>query len=87
MTTTLTDRSLEVFLLYAEDAVWWSGMPFVLLSNVSFTDDMKGNLSDLVKKGLIEIDNRFDNDSHIEFTAKGKELATEHGIDVTLWER
>lgn len=74
----LTADSLATFLLYAKDAGNWSGNPYVSSGNVKCTKSMRGNLSDLVKKGLIIIS---DTGSHmyIEFTAVGKQLAAEHG--------
>ena len=91
----LTPRSLEVFLLYAEDAEHWGGEPYVTLSNVNFTNDMRGNLSDLVQKKLITIhslgttdkdDPTFNNDTYIKFTQAGRTLAAYNGVNVSYWD-
>lgn len=95
ITTNLTPRSLEVFLLFAEDASEWGGEPYVTLSNVNFTNDMRGNLSDLVQKKLITIeslettdpqDPTFNNDTYIVFTQAGRTLAAANGVNVAYWD-
>ena len=52
--TTLTPATLATFSLYADDSANWSGCPWVSAGNVKCTLAMRGNLSDLVKKDLID---------------------------------
>ena len=75
----LTPASLEVFTMYANDSVNWDGNPWVSVGNVRLTKAQVGNLSDLVQKGLIEIEN-YDVDTYIVFTDAGEELAESLGI-------
>ena len=82
MSESLTQASLDVFLAYAEDADNWSGMPWVSIGNVGTDKQMRGNLSDLVKKGFIEI-GESNGDSYVTFTDAGKVLAAEHGVDLS----
>lgn len=77
----LTPKSLEVFLLYAEDANNWDGSPWVSMGNITVTKEMRGNLSDLVQKGLIKI-HSYDPDQYMTFTESGRALALEHGIEI-----
>jgi hypothetical protein len=74
----LTADSLKTFLLYANDAGNWSGVPYVSRGNIYCTKSMRGNLSDLVKKDLITIHGSGDG-MYIEFTETGKCFAAEHG--------
>lgn len=76
----LTPDSLKTFKLYAEDAGNWGGTPWVN-GNVTCTDAMRGNLSDLVKKGLIEIHD-YDGEGYVKFTASGKVLAESLGTPI-----
>ena len=82
----LTAASLETFKIYAEDAANWSGTPWVQ-GNVSPTKAQRGNLSDLVKKGLIAIEDcegkGRPKDMVVVFTATGKALAESLGISLT----
>ena len=81
MTIELTAASLATFLEYANDAGNWSDNPWVSSGNISPTKAQRGNLSDLVKKGLIEICGN-GNGQFIQFTAAGAALAAEHQIEV-----
>lgn len=82
----LTPASLETFKTYAKDAGNWSGYPWVSHGNVNCTNQMRGNLSDLVQKGLIEIQDSEGRgrakDMYVQFTDAGKALATELGISL-----
>lgn len=79
---TLTDASRETFTVYAEDAANWSGNPWVSVGNICPTKEMRGNLGDLVKKGLINIQD-CDGDRYVVFTDAGVQYAGTLGIDVT----
>ena len=85
----LTADSLATFKLYAEDAVEWSGNPWVSEGNIEVTKAMRGNLSDLVQKGFIVIEDYGSHEGsgkahnhYIVFTDKGVKLATQLGIDL-----
>lgn len=81
----LTAESLRVFLLYAKDAGNWGGNPFVSHGNIQPTKAMRGNLSDLVQKGLIRIDDCDDGRRlmpYVTFLQAGKQLAKQHGIEI-----
>ena len=80
MTLNITAASLVVFLAYANDAENWNGTPLVG-GNVGGTKEERGNLTQLKVAGLITtfVD---DGDAWITFTAEGKALAAEHGIEV-----
>jgi len=84
----LTDASLATFLMYAADAGNWSGTPWVSCGNIAPTKEHRGNLSDLVKKGLIVIhDNEGKGrakDMYVDFTDAGRELAAKHGHAIEL---
>lgn len=83
-TANITEASLELLLELAEDAGNWSGMPPAWV-----TKAQRGNLTQLKKAGLLETtepDER--GDAFVIFTAAGKALAGEHGVDVSwidLW--
>ena len=77
---TLTDASLETFLEYAWDAPDWSWYPPVSTGNVHCTKAMRGNLSDLIKKGLIEIEGER-GDEYVVFTDSGVEFAIAQGCE------
>lgn len=80
----LTPASQEVFMKYAKDAHNWSGEPWVSAGNVKCTEAMKGNLSDLVKKGLIEIEEPFgDGQTCVIYTALG--IAYAESLNINLW--
>lgn len=76
----ITDTSKSLFLAYAEDAANWSGMPLVG-GNVGGSKEDRGNLTQLKQAGLIAT---FTDEgcTWIQFTATGKALALENGIDV-----
>lgn len=78
----LTAASHETFMLYAEDAANWSGNPWVSEGNIQPTKEERGNLSDLVKKGLIEI-RRTDVGKYIKFTPDGIAYASANGVDLS----
>jgi hypothetical protein len=70
--------------MYAADADQWSGNPWVSIGNVQITGKQRGNLSDLVQKGLIRLDESH-GDRYIVFTEAGREYAKANGIDPTYW--
>ncbi|PYF05019.1 hypothetical protein BJ122_102245 [Rhodopseudomonas faecalis] len=76
----LTDRSLELFLAYAKDAVNWSGTPAVG-GNVGGSKADRGNLTQLKQAGLITTFVE-DGCAFIEFTPAGAALAAKHDINV-----
>ena len=78
----ITDASLELFQMFAEDAGNWSGTPLIG-GNFEMTPERKGNLSDLKKKNLV-ITFRSDGCDWLEFTEAGKALAVELNIDLGL---
>lgn len=78
--TDLSQESLEVFYLYAEDAINWSFNPWVSIGNVDCTAKMRGNLTDLVKKGYIKI-GVSNCETYIDFTQRGIDLAYDLGFD------
>ena len=82
----LTKESLDLFQAYAADAWNWSGQPLVSDGNISPTKEQRGNLSDLVKKGLIQIKTWDDplQEQYIKFTDMGVEFAKTLGIDLSL---
>jgi hypothetical protein len=85
-TIELTPASLETFLAYAADAGNWGGNPWVSAGNITPTKAQRGNLSDLVKKGLICIGDSEgrgrSRDQYLVFTATGLALAAAHGVEV-----
>lgn len=83
--TNLTAASHEVFMTYAYDAGNWSGNPWVSVGNIQITKEQRGNLSDLVKKGLIQIQECGWGQAFIEFTEAGKQYAAANDIDPTYW--
>lgn len=72
----ITNRSLEVFLSYANDAGNWGGTPLV-----SGDKSERGNLTQLKRAGLITT---FEDEGcmFIAFTYAGGDLALEHGIRI-----
>jgi hypothetical protein len=76
----ITERSLAVFLLYANDACQWSGQPMVG-GNVGGSKEDRGNLTQLKQAGLIRTF-RSDGSDWIIFTEAGRALAAEHGIEI-----
>jgi hypothetical protein len=85
MTMNITETSLALFLAYANDAGNWSGTPLVGGNVGGDVKAQRGNLTQLKKAGLIKT---FTDDGDrpdlvwLEFTAAGKALATQHGIDL-----
>ena len=79
----LTAASLEVFTMYAKDSENWDGNPWVSAGNVRLTKAQTGNLSDLVQKGLIEIEDNEPN-TYVVFTQAGEALAQSLGIDLGI---
>jgi hypothetical protein len=75
----ISQEAKATFMMYAEDAPNWSGVPWVSCGNVSATMAMGGHLTDLARKGYIEIDDS-DGDKCIFFTEAGVALAAEHGF-------
>ena len=78
--TSITPKSLEVFLAYANDAGNWSGTPLVG-GNVGGDKAERGNLTQLKKAGLIETDTD-EGHTWLYFTDAGKALAAERGIEL-----
>jgi len=75
----ITEASLTIFLAYAKDADNWNGTPLVG-GNVGGSKEDRGNLTQLKRAGLIET---FQDDGlWIKFTAAGKVLAAENGINI-----
>jgi hypothetical protein len=77
----LTPASLETFMEYAWDAGNWGYLPWVSQGNVTCTKAMRGNLSDLVKKGLIVIHGEGTREAYIKFTPAGVAFAAANGCD------
>jgi hypothetical protein len=75
----ITETSLKVFKMYADDAGNWSGTPLVG-GNVGGTKEERGNLTQLKKAGLIET---FESDGHkwLSFTEAGFHYACEVSPD------
>lgn len=76
----ITERSLALFLAYAQDAGNWSGQPLVG-GNVGGSKEDRGNLTQLKQAGLVRtfVDS---NCTWLDFTETGKALAAEHGIEL-----
>jgi hypothetical protein len=72
----ITTESLELFLRYARDAPHWSGTPLV-----DGGASGRGNLTQLKRAGLLETF-LHEGDAFIQFTPAGKNLATQHGIEI-----
>jgi hypothetical protein len=85
-TIKLTDASLALFLEYAEDAPNWGGSPWVSAGNVWLTKEQRGNITDLKKKGLVEIGDSEglgkSRDQYLIFTEAGIALARSHGFEI-----
>jgi hypothetical protein len=77
----LTQASLETLLEYAHDSGNWGYMPYVSCGNVTCTKEMRGNLSDLVKQGLVVIHDSGTREAYIKFTLCGVALAKAHGCE------
>lgn len=76
----VTEKSLEVFLMYAKDACNWGGTPCIG-GNVGGGKEERGNLTQLKQAGLIRT-HQDGGDSFITFTQEGKALAAQHGISI-----
>ena len=76
----ITQKSLELFLAYADDAGNWGGTPLIG-GNVGGTKEDRGNLTQLKQAGLIYTFNS-DGADWIGFTDAGKARAAEHGIKI-----
>lgn len=78
----ITDKSLEIFKAYAEDACNWGGTPLVG-GNVRPGEEKadRGNITQLKKAGLIET---FNDEGHtwMDFTPKGVAFALSMGIKI-----
>lgn len=79
--TKITEKSLKVFLAYANDAKNWNDMPLVG-GNVGGTKEERGNLTQLKQAGLIKTDVCEDGHTWVLFTEAGKALAAEHKIRI-----
>lgn len=77
----ITERSLELFLAYAEDAGNWSGTPLVG-GNVGGLREDRGNITQLKQAGLITTFSDEPGSHWIRFTDAGIALAAEHGIEI-----
>jgi hypothetical protein len=77
---TITEKSLEVFLMYAKDAGNWGGTPCIG-GNVGGGKEERGNLTQLKQAGLI-CTQQDGGDSFITFTDAGKALAAQHGVSI-----
>lgn len=76
----ITEKSLEVFLMYARDAGNWGGTPLVG-GNVGGGSEERGNLTQLKKAGLIQTSSD-DGATFVHFTPAGEALAAEHGLSI-----
>ena len=83
----LTQRSQAIFLAFAKDAGNWSGCPWINGNVEIHTHEDRGNLADLVKKGLITIHHDHGDNglpmSFIMFTETGKAYAKQNGVIVS----
>lgn len=73
----ITSKSLEVFVRYARDADNWLGLPLV-----DGSVKERGNLTQLKRAGLIVT---FSDGGCVwlSFTKAGRELAAQHGIEIS----
>lgn len=76
----ITETSLELFLAYARDASNWSGTPLIG-GNVPTGRAERGNLTQLKRADLLKTF-EWDRDVWVKFTAAGRELAGEHGVEL-----
>ena len=76
----ITEKSLEVFLMYAKDAGNWNGMPLIG-GNVGGGKEERGNLTQLKQAGLIRTEQDA-GESWVVFTDAGKALAAQHNISI-----
>jgi hypothetical protein len=82
MEMNITQKSLDLFLAYADDADNWSGQPLVG-GNVGGSKEDRGNLTQLKQAGLIAT---FADEgcTWLMFTELGATLAAQHGIEVEI---
>lgn len=80
----ITERSLELFLAYAEDAGNWGGTPLVG-GNVGGSKEDRGNLTQLKKAGLITTFSDEPGSHWIRFTDTGRALAAQHSVEIPDW--
>lgn len=78
----LTLASHALFMEYARDADNWDGNPWVSEGNVRCGRQRRGNVSDLIKKGLITTDEYEPGSDYVVFTDEGKRYAASHGVDL-----
>jgi len=76
----LTERTKEVFKMYAEDAGNWNGNP-PIGGNVGGSKEDRGNITQLKQAGLITTDTD-EGISWIRFTKAGREYAATMGITI-----
>lgn len=81
MSIQLTEKSNALFLAFANDAGNWSGTPLIG-GNVEMTRAKRGNLSDLVQKGLVMVSDDGEGNTWVHFTRAGVDYANEHGVDL-----
>jgi len=78
--TSITPRSLDLFLAFAKDAPNWSGTP-LFGGNVGDLRRDRGNLTQLKQAGLVTT--FFDDGlSWVSFTEAGVAFAAQHGVEV-----
>ena len=77
----ITEKSLQLFLAYANDAGNWSGTPLVG-GNIAQTPEDNGNLTQLKKAELLKTEDDGEGNIWIYFTEAGKTLALEHGVEI-----
>lgn len=82
----LTQASHELFMDYAKDADNWSGNPWVSTGNVECGAKRRGNLADIIKKGLIETHEYDEGEYYVSFTKLGKMYAKANGVDTQYWD-
>jgi len=76
----ITEKSLALFLAYAQDSGNWSGLACVG-GNVGGSKEDRGNLTQLKQAGLITTF-ADEGQTWISFTDEGKALAATHGIEI-----
>jgi hypothetical protein len=79
----LTEKSIELFRFYADDAANWSGNPW-LNGNRTFTKEDRGNLTQLKKAGLLRTARDSEFGEYIVFTKEGIEYAATLGIEMEI---
>lgn len=79
----LTQASHELFMEYAYDAPNWDGTPWASEGNVPLDASRRGNLSDIIKKGLVESHEYEPGAYFLTFTRIGKMYAKANGEDLS----